>query len=68
MGSSGAGSGCSFINNRVFRVGNTYKMTLQQTFEGDEEVNYVAVKGKNGSSKESPGAKALRSMLGPFSK
>lgn len=42
-------------------------MTLEQIFEGDEEINHVDFKGKNSPGKESAGAKSLRSMLGILS-
>lgn len=42
-------------------------MTLEEIFEGGEEMNHVDVKGKNSPGEESASVKALRSMLGMLS-
>lgn len=62
MGVSRAGAHCSF--NRVFRIGIIYKMTLEQIFEGNEEMNHVAIREKKSPGDKSASAKALRSMPG----
>lgn len=46
-----AEAGGSF--SRVFGVGIVYKMTLEQIFEGNEEVSHVDISGENSPGEES---------------